>query len=117
MPGAVRRRARAITTPPRIPPIRIRLWDRVLPKHVNRPPTHVEGLLSISMQRAPDAMGVRVNDVGAISTKVYGYARDLAKALEDGADVGLVGVRRETRDCDGRCRGGGGGVCLGGFLV
>ncbi|KAH9988599.1 hypothetical protein BJV77DRAFT_731581 [Russula vinacea] len=41
------------------------------------------------MQRAPDAMSVRVNDVGAISTKVYGYARDLAKALEDGADVGL----------------------------
>jgi hypothetical protein len=65
---------------------------RVLPKHIDLLPTHAKWLLSISMQRTFDAMGVPINDVGASSVRVYEYAHDLAEALKDGADVGLVGV-------------------------
>jgi hypothetical protein len=67
---------------------------RELPKHDDLPSTHAEGLLGLSMQRALDTMDVDVNDIRASSARVYKYVLDLAEALEDGADVGLVGVWR-----------------------
>ena len=56
------------------------------------------------MQRS---MAVRVP-----SARVYEYALHLSKALHDGADVGLEGIWRKTREHDGHCRGG--SLCGGG---
>jgi hypothetical protein len=66
----------------------------VLPKHDDLLPTHAKWLLGIRMQGAPDAMDVRENDVGAPPVRVYEYTFDLAKTLEEGADVGLERVWR-----------------------
>jgi hypothetical protein len=47
------------------------------------------------MQGALNGMHVRKNDVrGASSVLLYKYARDLAKTLEDGVDVGFDGFWR-----------------------
>jgi hypothetical protein len=46
------------------------------------------------MQRALDAMDVRITTFRATSARVYEYALELAEVLEYGADVGLVSVWR-----------------------
>ena len=59
-------------------------------------------LLGIGMQGVLDAVYIRKNDGGAFSVRFYEYARDLAKPLEDRADVSLDGVWMETFDSYGR---------------
>jgi hypothetical protein len=65
---------------------------RVLTKHGDLPPPYAKRLLSICMQSTLNAMAICKNDARASSVRWYEYARDLAKTLEDGADVGFDGV-------------------------
>jgi hypothetical protein len=67
---------------------------RVLSKHDDLLSTHAEGPLGIRMQGALNAVDVRENDVRAPSVRSYEDPVDLAKMLDDGADVGLDGVWR-----------------------
>ena len=60
-------------------------------------PLYAKGRLGIRMQSALDSMFIRKDDVGASSVRLYVYARDLAKPLEYGANVGFDGMRRQTR--------------------
>ena len=75
---------------------------RILTKNDDLPPLYAGRLLGICMQSTLNAMDIRKNDVRASSVRLYEYARDLAKLLEDGADVGFGGVWRQTCSCYGR---------------
>lgn len=70
---------------------------RVLSKHDpdGLPPGHAEELLNVCMENALSAMDVRTPSV-----RVNKDALDLAKTLQDGADVGLKGAWRYTCECD-----------------
>ena len=48
------------------------------------------------MQGVLNAVYIRKTDSDAFFVRLYEYARDLAKTLEDGADVGLDGVWSQT---------------------
>lgn len=72
------------------------------------------------MQRPLHTMSVRKCDVRVPSARVYEYAHHLSEALNDGADLGLEGIGRKTRERDRRQGGvflGGGGGGGGGDLL
>jgi len=65
---------------------------RFLPKYCDLSSTHVHGLLGICIQGTLNAIHVRKNDVRVSYIGLDDYTLDLAKPMEDGADVGFDGV-------------------------
>lgn len=59
-------------------------------KLASRSPIHSRGGAARHKYVMLNAVDVRENDVRRSSAWVYGYALDLAEALKDGADIGLV---------------------------
>ena len=68
------------------------VYFRVLTKHEDLPPPCADMLRGICGQSALNATDNCKNDVCASLVRLYEYARELAKMLENGADVGFDSV-------------------------
>lgn len=72
-----------------------------LSEHDDLLSSHKEWLLRICVQGALYPLHIRKYDVCAGPVRTHDDALDLAKLLENGADVRLEGARREIGKCDG----------------